>query len=84
MRNVVDRNKETGLQIVKLTKPSGDLVHYNVENTNEKPGTSDFVVAVKPSLKSAREAAGINIIPPEKQTLPKSAYPEQQTGFKRH
>ena len=84
MRVVVDKNKKTGVQVTKLVTPKGVVQGYNLEDTTKNPGTEGFVIGNTQTLGEARQFAAIKRINKSEETLPKSAYPEQQTGYHKH
>ncbi len=83
MRTIVDKNKIAGLQVAKLTNPRGEILGYNVEDTNLPVGSRGFVIQTVQSLALARMIAEITPNAPTIETKPKTAYPEQQTGYRR-
>lgn len=79
MRKVIEVVKVSGVQIAKITDMKGELVRYQVENPKlGRPNVGEFF-----TLRDARDFAGVNYNPPVIETLPKSTYDEQQTGFSR-
>ena len=81
MRTVIDHNET--FQIVKFSDRKGNLLGYQVENLTQKPGSENYVTKKCGTLGAARRASGLVPMAPVKITPPKSAYPEQQSGFSR-
>lgn len=80
MRTVIDHNDT--FQIVKLSNRKGTF-GYQVENLTQIPGSENYITKKCNTLDEARKASGLVPLAPVNITLPKSAYPEQQTGFSR-
>tara|TARA_Y100000034_G_scaffold17249_1_gene18833 strand:- start:1073 stop:1345 length:273 start_codon:yes stop_codon:yes gene_type:complete len=83
MRTIVD-NTATH-QIVKISSPNRNP-SYQVEDKTVVAGSAGFVVVSFPHLRGAREYLDITrkvVCDLSKLSQPKSAYPEQQRGFKR-
>lgn len=83
MRTVVDKNKTAGFQVTKLTNLHGEILGYNIEDTNLPAGSRGFVIETVQTLTKARMVAEIDMKAPVIETKPKSAYPEQQLGYRR-
>jgi len=84
MRSIVDQNSD--FQIAKISdRRNGQALNYQIEDKSKKPGQKGFVVNRCDTLGEARTVLGLNR--PIKQTgeltKPKSAYPEQQSGYSR-
>lgn len=79
MRKVIEVVKVSGVRITKVTDMKGNLVRFQVEDPKlGRPNVGEFT-----TLRAARDFAGVKYNPPVKETLPKTAYDEQQTGFSR-
>lgn len=72
---VVDRNKETGEEVVKI--PNGEYIVRKTEGSIIKVLHTDL------TLTEAREKAGIKINPPSKLTKPKKEHQAEQEAARR-
>jgi hypothetical protein len=81
MRRVIDQNEK--FEIAKLVSARGEFIEYQVCDKSIPSGHKGFVVDRTRIAAKAREAAGIAHKGSGKETLPKTAYPEQQTGYKK-
>ena len=80
MRTIIDQNER--FAVAKVSN-NGSVIEYQVCDKEVHAGHKGFVIDRTRQLAKAREIAGIRHTGNGSETKPKSAYPEQQTGYKK-
>ena len=78
MLRVIDRNKESGLEVIKHSSHVGQLLGYFIGTLSPQPSVKK--IATASTLRMAREIAGITIKPPIKETVSEAVHAANQAS----